>query len=372
MMKFNKTIIASVLAVSSFILPAGAVTKVDKLSTVYAEESEAPHLIISAITNQNSNMTFETSPHVDVKIYVDDVEIYARYITESNPYEIEFTEWGLSRLTAGSVVKVTATNADNVTTERQVVVTDRAPLTVTLSKIYDWSTSFTGKTEPFAKVEYELGSRGYGQVTANHNGEFAFQIDNKYADTTIRIKVTAVDGVVIENKVFNIIDTKKPKLTVNKISNKTTIIKGTTPGDRDINIKVYVNGKEKYSMKSNAFGNYSKKIAKQKAGTKLKITATDSAGNKTTKNSTVADKIAPKTPTVNKVYKTAKKVTGKAEKKSTVYVYKGKKYLGKTTANSKGKFTVKIAKQKAGSKLSVYAKDQAKNKSKTKKVTVKS
>lgn len=370
MKRFNKIIFALLLVISSVVLPAGVL---NDSKTAYAAESTAPDLVVSPISNQNSNMTIQTSPNVTTKIYIDEQMVYSQLVTDSNPFEIEFSLIGPSRLAAGSVVKVTSTNAENIMTEKQVIVTNRAELTVTLAKVYDWSTSITGKTEPYAKVSYELGSRDYDETTADSNGKFTFELNKETVATasSIWIHVRATDGLEINNKSFSIIDTKKPEITFNKISNKTTTVKGTTPGDRDIKIKLYINGKEKYSTKSNASGNYSMKIAQQKAGTELKLTATDSTGNKTTKKITVADKIAPTTPTVNKVYKTSKKVTGKAEKKSTVYVYKGKKYLGKAKVNSKGKFTVKIAQQKAGSKLKVYAKDQAKNKSKSKMVTVK-
>ncbi|RXY98429.1 Ig-like domain-containing protein [Fictibacillus sp. S7] len=80
------------------------------------------------------------------------------------------------------------------------------------------------------------------------------------------------------------------------------------------------------------------------------------------------DKTAPKAPTVNTVDDNDTVVKGKAEAKSTVEISVNKKSIGKATADKNGNFTVKIAKQKAGTSLSVTATDAAKNKSK---VTVK-
>ncbi|MCL1694504.1 alkaline phosphatase PhoX [Lysinibacillus sp. BPa_S21] len=61
---------------------------------------------------------------------------------------------------------------------------------------------------------------------------------------------------------------------------------------------------------------------------------------------------------VDKVTAKSKSVTGTAEKNATVQVYKEKTLLGEGKANSKGKFTVKIKAQKAGTSLTVEAKDK--------------
>ena len=62
-------------------------------------------------------------------------------------------------------------------------------------------------------------------------------------------------------------------------------------------------------------------------------------------------------------------VTGKTEAKATVEVKLGSKLLGKATADSKGNYKVKIKVQKAGTKLTVVARDRAKN-AKTVQVTI--
>jgi hypothetical protein len=83
-----------------------------------------------------------------------------------------------------------------------------------------------------------------------------------------------------------------------------------------------------------------------------------------------ADKTPPNKPTVNAVSDASTTVTGKAESGSTVYVLSGSKTLGSATAGSNQAFSVAISKQKAGTMLSVYAKDKAGNKSSTAYVTV--
>ncbi|WP_312755777.1 alkaline phosphatase PhoX [Rummeliibacillus suwonensis] len=82
------------------------------------------------------------------------------------------------------------------------------------------------------------------------------------------------------------------------------------------------------------------------------------------------DFTAPKTPTVKKVTKSTRYVTGKTEPYATVLIYKGSALLGKSAANSKGDYKVKIKAQKKNTILRVYAQDKAGNKSKGKGIKV--
>ncbi|WP_082797464.1 bifunctional 2',3'-cyclic-nucleotide 2'-phosphodiesterase/3'-nucleotidase [Neobacillus drentensis] len=100
------------------------------------------------------------------------------------------------------------------------------------------------------------------------------------------------------------------------------------------------------------------------------LVVTDAAGNKTTVKFTI-DKKAPSTPTVDKITVKSTKVTGKAEAYSTVVVKVSGKVIGSRTADKYGKFSITIAKQKAGKVVEVVAIDKAGNVSKTAKVTVK-
>ena len=81
--------------------------------------------------------------------------------------------------------------------------------------------------------------------------------------------------------------------------------------------------------------------------------------------------VVPAVPKMNAVSDQSTSVTGTAEANTTVYGKIGSKTLGIGMANSKGAFSVKIPKQKAGTKVDVYAKDAAKNQSKTTKVVSK-
>lgn len=172
-----------------------------------------------------------------------------------------------------------------------------------------------------------------------------------------------------ENLTF---DTKAPvKPTVKAIADNKTTVTGKTESYATITVK---NGSKIIGrVKANLKGEYSVKINKQKAGTTLKIVATDlGKNNSKTVYVKVVDKTAPKAPIVKKVTKNSTKLIGTAEAHSTVYVVKNKKVIQKGKVSSKGKFSLSIKKQKTGTKLTVYVKDAAKNKSAIKTITVKS
>lgn len=160
---------------------------------------------------------------------------------------------------------------------------------------------------------------------------------------------------------MELIDNVKPgKPTVNKVDNNDKTVTGKAEANSTITIK---SGSKKIATaKTSAKGTFSAKIAGQKAGTKLSVTATDSAKNVSSSVSvTVADVVAPSKPTINKVDDNDTKVTGKAEAGSSVVVKAGGKTLGSATADSKGVYSVKIKAQKKGTTLTVTAKDKAGN-----------
>ncbi|PSL40772.1 subtilase family protein [Planomicrobium soli] len=109
-------------------------------------------------------------------------------------------------------------------------------------------------------------------------------------------------------------------------------------------------------------------ILKQKAGTKLTITAENRFG-KVEKEVFVVDVTPPEPPLVISLYHNATSIVGKAELESTVSAYAGNKEIGKAAAIG-GNFMMKIPRQTAGTTVSVVAKDAAGNKSPAAKITV--
>ncbi|MBN6204942.1 cell wall-binding repeat-containing protein, partial [Ralstonia pickettii] len=87
---------------------------------------------------------------------------------------------------------------------------------------------------------------------------------------------------------------------------------------------------------------------------------------------TIIDKTAPAAPAVNKIFDASTTLTGKAEAGSTVSAKVSNKEIGKATAKSDGTFEIKIAKQSAGTEITVTATDKAGNESAPTTITVQS
>ncbi|MFE4351657.1 Ig-like domain-containing protein [Peribacillus butanolivorans] len=156
--------------------------------------------------------------------------------------------------------------------------------------------------------------------------------------------------------------------SVNEVTDKTTNVTGIAEAGSTLSVKAGTKGIG--TTKASTAGTYTVSIPKQKAGTKVTVTATDDAGNTSAaKEITVKDVTAPSTPTVNAVYDNAMVIAGKAETNANVYAMVGNKKIGEARAKN-GDYSIKIAKQKAGTSILVYAIDAAGNKSSSKSVKV--
>jgi hypothetical protein len=73
------------------------------------------------------------------------------------------------------------------------------------------------------------------------------------------------------------------------------------------------------------------------------------------------DTTPPKKPTINTIDDNDKLITGLAEAKSKIYVYRGSTLLKTAYADSNGKYSIPITAQKAGTVLTVFSEDAAAN-----------
>ncbi|WP_350302285.1 Ig-like domain-containing protein [Peribacillus frigoritolerans] len=159
-----------------------------------------------------------------------------------------------------------------------------------------------------------------------------------------------------------------PVPSVNEVTDNSTNVTGKAEAGSTLTVKAGTKGIG--TAKASTIGTYTVSIPKQKAGTKITVTATDDAGNTSAaKEITVKDVTAPSKPTVNAVYDSATVIAGKAETNAKVYAMVGTKKIGEATAKNSA-YSMKIAKQKAGTSILIYAVDAAGNKSASKSVKV--
>lgn len=137
------------------------------------------------------------------------------------------------------------------------------------------------------------------------------------------------------------------QLSVSSVDSSMTEVKGKTDAKAKVKLTI---GKKVKTTKADSEGNFQFKISKQRSGTKIKLTVTDSAKNSTTKTITVKPKLS-----IDTLSDKSTKITGIAESAATVKVYVNNKLIKKVKANKNGKYSVAIKKQKAGTKVKAVA-----------------
>ena len=242
---------------------------------------------------------------------------------------------------------------------------------LTTNTVTNKSTTVTGHAEKGYTLSVKSGSKVLGAIKPKTAaGNYSIKIKAQTAGTKLKVVATDGNGVVHAIKDITVKDVIPPaKPSANAVSDKSTTVSGKAEKGSTVFVKA---GKKSDSGKVNSKGQYTVKIPKQKAGTKLTITAKDAAKNvSVARTITVLDKTAPSAPKVNTVTSKTKSVTGKAEANATVTVKVKNKTIGSAKANSKGAFKVTIKAQKKGTTISVTAKDKAKNISKATQVKLK-
>lgn len=113
------------------------------------------------------------------------------------------------------------------------------------------------------------------------------------------------------------------------------------------------------------------RTVKLSAGTYyIKINQLDNYTGKYAVRVNLLDTTPPANPKVNKVKSSSTYISGKTEANATVTAYVGKTKIGTAKANKNGNYKIKISRKKAGTTLTIYAKDSSSNTSKPTKIKV--
>lgn len=232
-----------------------------------------------------------------------------------------------------------------------------------INPINDNDTTITGKTEANATVVVKNKDVVIATGKANADGIYSIAITPQKAGSVIIVIATDVDGNQSEASSITVLDRTAPTApSVNTIDDNDATISGKAEANAMIVVKN--NGTTIATGKANAEGNFSLVITKQKAGTVLTMIAIDVAGNQSaTASVTVQDRTAPNAPIVKVIDDNDSNISGIAEANATIIVKINNVVVASGKADSKGLFSIKIKQQKAGTKLSVYAKDAAGNQS---------
>ncbi|MET3685236.1 SpoIID/LytB domain protein [Priestia megaterium] len=321
---------------------------------------------VNALGDNQTSLTGVTEPNASVIAKVENEVIGTGLADESGKFAIT-----IAKQPADTKVSVTSKDAaENESTATVVTVTDQTPPSVPIvNEVSDQDTTVTGVTEANAAVTVKAGDATFSAV-ADGNGTFTVSIPVQIGGTTIAVSAKDKAGNESQAPSFAVKSTLKAPLApkVNAVSDQDTMLKGTAEANATVIVK---NGSLQLAAgNADAKGNYSISIAKQKAGSKLSVTAGNTAGVSPAVTVTVQDKTAPVTPKVNAVSNQDTVVTGSTEAGAEVHVKIDKKVIGKGNAKSDGTFSITIPKQPASTKLAVIAKDAANNYSSNTFVTV--
>ncbi|MGP7816643.1 Ig-like domain-containing protein [Niallia sp. 01092] len=160
------------------------------------------------------------------------------------------------------------------TTASKVTIKEANPLT--LNGVNNNSTSISGKTEGGSTVTATISGKSY-KAKASSNG--SFKINMPVQNTGKKISVYSHDKNGIKSLTNEITVTRvAPNVpSVNKVKKTNTSVTGSAEKKAKITIKI---GKQLYKGTVDSKGKFKVNIPKQKAGTKIYVSATDSE-NKT-------------------------------------------------------------------------------------------
>jgi subtilisin family serine protease len=268
---------------------------------------------------------------------------------------------------AGTILNVQIVESENSkSTSVAIKVLDKTPPNPPVIKeIGDSTTSVNGKAEPLSKVSVWIGNKKLGEAVATLKGEFSLKLSPQKAGAVLSVIVSDTAGNKSNPLEIIVKDKTAPKLTkVYPVSNLDSAVKGIAEANSKIIIK---SGFKKIGMATVAKNRlFIVKIPRQKQSTKLSIVSFDGANNQSHPlYVTVLDRIPPRQPIVYPISYWSTTAKGKAEAYTKVVVRTSKGNLATGKANSKGYYSIKIAKQKVGTPIYIYTYDQSGNRSAT-------
>lgn len=356
-----------------------------------SEDVSGPLLVLASSTKSTTN------ENVVIKVQATDVSgIHSCKYLFGN-YQMGDEKWkdavtvtnGQVSVSVNGTYSFLATDSWGNTTLRHITVNNINPKKLAMPEVEvptNKQTKITGYTKAGLTVRIIISGKTY-TTTAKSNGSFSCEVGKHFAGTTVRVYVEDRQGRRSDSVYVKYDRTGPNAPTLKAVTNKTKKLKGTVSdtgtvviayvGSEDVyvpehgGVAIYKNSK-KYDADRRIIPtaykrsgkNYTLKIPEQNARKKVKVMAIDVKGRVSLAAVRTITQAAPNKPTVNTVCDAEKAVTGKipsTKKKCKVTVKVGaKRYSAKSQKN--GRFEVETRKLKSGMKLSVYASDTSKGK----------
>ncbi|PFI79101.1 Ig-like domain-containing protein [Bacillus cereus] len=148
-----------------------------------------------------------------------------------------------------------------------------------VADVYDTDTTVTGTAVAGAEVIVKADGKELGTATADDKGNYSVTIEPQKADTklTVTAKKSSIESKATE---VTVKETAPVAPEVNGVQDIDTVVTGTAKVGSTVKVKTGMNQLGTSQVSEN--GTYSVEIPKQKAGTKLTVTASNKAGTSKT------------------------------------------------------------------------------------------
>ncbi|MCD8917160.1 Ig-like domain-containing protein [Staphylococcus gallinarum] len=264
---------------------------------------------------------------------------------------------------AGTVLSVIAVDKDgNESSPYTVTLEDKTPPNIPIIKsITEKSTSVNGMAEPNSVIRIKVNNKIIAEGKSNINGAFNINIPILKANQIVQITATDKFGNesnYLDYTVQDVTSPNAPKLQ--PINDRSNQIIGT--GEANTTVLITNGNKLVAKGKVSNDGTFSIPIPLQTPGIILNVTLDDGTNTSESKTMEVTGTTKPKAPTVNKVSDQSITISGKSINNVTIYAMINDKIIGKTVVKN-GSYSIGINKQKAGTKINIYAIDKYKNQS---------
>ncbi|RIO91275.1 YSIRK-type signal peptide-containing protein [Staphylococcus gallinarum] len=327
---------------------------------------------VSEVTSESTQVTGTGEPGSTVKVELPDGTELTGVADDQGNYTIDLPN--NKKFQGGESIKVTSTDASGNKSDDTVIdVKDTTPpVAPMVSEVTSESTQVTGTGEPGSTVKVELPDGTELTGVADDQGNYTIDLpSNKKFNGGESIKITSTDasGNKSDEKVIDVKDTTAPVApTVSEVTSESTQVTGT--GEAGSTVKVELPDGTELTGVADDQGNYTIDLPANKkfnGGESIKITSTDSSGNKSGETVIdVKDTTPPISPTVDEFTSESTQVTGTGEPGSTVKVElpDGTELTG--VADDQGNYTIDLPANKkfqGGEFIKVTSTDKSNNKS---------
>ncbi|MEB7039869.1 Ig-like domain-containing protein, partial [Staphylococcus gallinarum] len=274
---------------------------------------------VSEVTSESTQVTGTGEPGSTVKVELPDGTELSAVADDQGNYTIDLPS--NKKFNGGESIKVISTDASgNKSKETVIDVKDTTPpVAPTVSEVTSESTQVTGTGEPGSTVKVELPDGTELSAIADDQGNYVIDLPTSkkfYGGESIKITSTDPSGNKSDETVVDVKDTTPPVVpTVSEVTSASTQVTGT--GEPGSTVKVELPDGTVLNGIADDQGNYVIDLPTNKkfnGGESIKVTSTDTSGNKSNVSTVeVRDVTPPKPPTVLPITSESTQISGLAE-----------------------------------------------------------